>query len=138
MNLGITRVAHACRKKGRGGGRISRDGRTTRWVNKWECRRVQQGRRVRRASTTKDTATLSTVLHRGHIDVSTRGLGRCGYKHTYMASLDEGEGLAAEEGVTVGSINVLLPEIAGLKHGQVLIGCGSLGGERLERGAGRR
>ena len=61
-----------------------------------------------------------------------------GYKQTYMASLDEGEGLAAEEGVAVGSINVLLPEIAGLKHGQVFIRCGSMGGERLERGARRR
>lgn len=47
------------------------------------------------------------------IDVSTRGLGRRGDKCTYMASLDEGEGLAAEEGIAVGSIGVLLPEIAG-------------------------
>lgn len=30
-----------------------------------------------------------------------------------MASLDEGEGLAAEECVAVGGIGVLLPEIAG-------------------------
>lgn len=78
MDLGITRVAHACRKKGRGSGRESRDGRTTRWVNKRQCRRVQQGRRVRRASTTEDTATLSAVLQRG-MDVSTRELGRCGH-----------------------------------------------------------
>jgi len=33
--------------------------------------------------------------------------------NTYMASVDEGEGLTAEEGVAVGSIGVLLPEIAG-------------------------
>jgi hypothetical protein len=32
---------------------------------------------------------------------------------TYVTSLHEGEGLAAEEGIAVGGVGVLLPEIAG-------------------------
>jgi hypothetical protein len=45
---------------------------------------------------------------------STRGLGkRQGAECTYVTSLHEGEGLAAEEGVAVGGVGVLLPEIAG-------------------------
>jgi hypothetical protein len=36
---------------------------------------------------------------------------------TYVTSLYEGERLAADEGVAVRGINVLLPKIAGEKHG---------------------
>jgi hypothetical protein len=71
MDLGIARVAHACRENRRGGGRISCDGRTTRRVDKRKVRRVQERCRSRRASTTKDATALSAML-RGHI-LSARG-----------------------------------------------------------------
>jgi hypothetical protein len=64
MDLGVARVAHACRKNGRGRGCIGSNGRTTRRVHKRKCRRVEEGRCVRRAGTTKDATTLSTMLQK--------------------------------------------------------------------------
>ena len=53
-----------------------------------------------------------------------------------MTSLHEGEGLSADEGVAVGGVGVLLPEVAGQKNGEVFVG--GDGGKGREGGAGGR
>jgi hypothetical protein len=57
---------------------------------------------------------------------------------TYVTSLYEGERLAADKGIAIRGIGVLLPKIAGEKHGEVFVG-GRCVRERSEGGArGRR
>lgn len=62
IDLGITRVTHACRKERRGWGRIRSDGCTTRRVNKRKRRRVQEGGCVGRAGAAKDATALPAML----------------------------------------------------------------------------
>jgi hypothetical protein len=114
VDLGMAPIAHACRENRRGWGRVRRDGRTTRGVDKRQRCRVEEGRRARGAGTTVDATALSTMV----------------------TSLHEGEWPAAHKGVAVGGVGVLLPEIAGEKNGEVFIG--GDGGKGREGGAGGR
>jgi hypothetical protein len=52
-----------------------------------------------------------------------------------VTSLYEGERFAADKGVAIRGIGVLLPKIAGEEHGQVFVGGRCLRGKRSEGGA---
>jgi hypothetical protein len=64
MDLGVAGIAHARRENRRGRGRVGRDRRTTRRINKRKPCRVQEGCRVRRAGAAKDATALSAMLSR--------------------------------------------------------------------------
>ncbi len=64
MDLGVARVAHACRKNGRGWGCVSNNGRPTRRVHKGKRRRVEERSCIRRAGTAEDATTLSAMLQK--------------------------------------------------------------------------
>jgi hypothetical protein len=64
MDLGVAGIAHAPRVNRRGRGRVGRDRRTTRRINKRKRCRVQERCHVRRAGAAKDATALSAMLSR--------------------------------------------------------------------------
>jgi hypothetical protein len=64
MDLSVARVAHARRKNRRGRRCIRSNGRTTRWVHKGKCGRVEKGCCMGSTGTAKDATALSAMLQK--------------------------------------------------------------------------